>query len=81
MPNLVQNWDYRADVFLHKARNHANLLGQKEVSTQKKSSIPTGQVWDSSMAAVFMIVLEWTNGMNGMDPIVVQRQDTPTQYK
>jgi hypothetical protein len=34
------------------ASSHANLLEQKKVFTPKKSSTPTGLVWDTNVAAV-----------------------------
>ena len=41
-------------------RSHANLLKQKEVFTQEKSSVHTGLVWYTNMVAISLF---WNNNM------------------
>ena len=47
-------------VFTHVASIYAKLLEQKEAFTKEKSSIPTGLVWDTNMAAVSLF---WETNM------------------
>ena len=44
--------NFLSGVLTHVASSHANLLEEKKVFTQEKSSTPTGLVWDTNMAAV-----------------------------
>jgi len=41
--------------FHSRGSSHANVLEQKKVFTQEKSSTPTGLVWYSNLAAISLL--------------------------
>ena len=51
---------YTIECFTHVASIYANLLKQKKSFAYERSSIPTGLVWDTNMAAVSLF---WDTNM------------------